>query len=544
MWLDEARSNVERLYLHGLAPSRPLTMEISRMKTYGKKLIGVGVATLVVTSAAAFNASAATTYKSYAEAQYIAGSGALGDPLGNLLLGGLIEGNGAKDAAAAFARVDSAAGTPETVTAYNDDAPLAFLDALTGPVGDLIGGVSAGVVGVYANADKADSVAAAGAVSSTGAIVNLDTNAPEGFGNLKISLTGPGAPLEALNGLANVTLDLGALSSRTAITGGTASHQYAITDGGLTIQIPLLGQVLTPLLGLAGPTGLGGTGLIGGLDTVIASLSTLTGNGLVINLSTGTIQLNIDDLLKAVSADLNNLPPNSQLLPIIINGVINQLPVLISNLANNVVPSLGALTVAGIPLGQVLASPLGAILQPIVNGVVTPLLQGLAGAITGPITQLFDALSPLLSLRVNVQETNPGSYRDIVAGRLATTQGVFSTTALRLGVLGTNGSELLALNLGNSLVGPNSSVTTPDTQAPSTQAPSTQAPSTQAPSTQAPSTQSPNVQAQGGFVDSPVDTLPSTGAANLTPFWLLGLALLAIGAAVLLNEKRRSTLQV
>jgi hypothetical protein len=34
-------------------------------------------------------------------------------------------------------------------------------------------------------------------------------------------------------------------------------------------------------------------------------------------------------------------------------------------------------------------------------------------------------------------------------------------------------------------------------------------------------------------------TLPSTGAPNLLPFWLLGIALLLFGGAVLLNEKRR-----
>ena len=40
--------------------------------------------------------------------------------------------------------------------------------------------------------------------------------------------------------------------------------------------------------------------------------------------------------------------------------------------------------------------------------------------------------------------------------------------------------------------------------------------------------------------DADVTTaLPSTGAPNLLPFWLLGIALLLFGGAVLLNEKRR-----
>ena len=37
-------------------------------------------------------------------------------------------------------------------------------------------------------------------------------------------------------------------------------------------------------------------------------------------------------------------------------------------------------------------------------------------------------------------------------------------------------------------------------------------------------------------------TLPSTGAPNLLPFWLLGLGLVLFGAAVLINERRRMSL--
>ncbi|RYJ03271.1 MAG: LPXTG cell wall anchor domain-containing protein, partial [Actinomycetales bacterium] len=42
--------------------------------------------------------------------------------------------------------------------------------------------------------------------------------------------------------------------------------------------------------------------------------------------------------------------------------------------------------------------------------------------------------------------------------------------------------------------------------------------------------------------DADVTTsLPNTGAsANLMPFWLLGLALVAFGGAVLVNERRRT----
>ena len=48
-----------------------------------------------------------------------------------------------------------------------------------------------------------------------------------------------------------------------------------------------------------------------------------------------------------------------------------------------------------------------------------------------------------------------------------------------------------------------------------------------------------NVNANGGYGDGVVDTLPSAVAPNLTPFWLLGLALVLFGSAVLVNEKRR-----
>ncbi|MCD9197291.1 choice-of-anchor G family protein [Aeromicrobium wangtongii] len=525
------------------------------MKKLARNTLALGTATLIVTAGLSFSANGAEeryTYKSYAEAQYISASGALlgsalVDPLADFLEGG---GLGADTkSAGAVAKVDSAAGTPEVVGPNYTSSPIDFLNQLTGPAGDLLGAGSVGAVGSYAKSDKRDSTAASGAVTNDG-LVDLDTASASSYGHAKLQLAGPGSPLAPLAALANVTLDLGALGSETSNVNGTPVHRTEIAGGQLVLDVPALGQVLDPILGLT--SGLGSIGLVGGVPETVDALSTLTGKGVKIDLKAGKITVDIDALLISTTGkNLNGQPANTPLLPVIIDGVVKQLPELTTGLSKNLLPTLrDNLTIGGVPLKDLLA-PVVALVQPILDAAVTPLLADLASSIADPITQLFDALTPLVDLRINVQEKDAGSYRESIAARLPTSAGVLSTTAVRVALLNTSGAPALAVNLGNSLVGPSSRTAVTPTPSPTnSDAAAGDADSPSSDNDSDSDGSDADGAAAGDGSDSIADadaqadadvttTLPSTGASNLLPFWLLGIALLLFGGAVLVNEKRR-----
>jgi hypothetical protein len=83
------------------------------------------------------------------------------------------------------------------------------------------------------------------------------------------------------------------------------------------------------------------------------------------------------------------------------------------------------------------------------TGLVDPAVDGLVGPGTGPVS---DALTKLLSVKVNLQETTTGS----TGGMAAQAGRMFTETAVRVTVLGgVGGSSLATVNLAQATVGPN-----------------------------------------------------------------------------------------
>jgi hypothetical protein len=576
------------------------------MNKLARNTLALGTATMIVTAGMSFSASAkeVRTYTSYAEAQYIASSGqllgsALVDPLADAL-----ENSGVRSSVPTA----TAGKTGEQYVS----GPLDPLKALTAPVGNALD-AKIGAVGSYANTKDDFSAAASGAVTNRGLVEVGSSSTPPS--NATLNLTGASSSLNALNGLGNVILDTGAVGS--SITqesaGSTAKPTYKLAGGTLTLQVPALADLNTSLGGVIGnlDTTLAssltlspstvctllfslGTNLppalqavlpanqavcaalpalgslkITGLDALTTGLQNVTKDGISFNFATGEIKVDIAAAFKALDKqgrDINSLPQNTDILAVILPGVIANLDTLVKNVKTQLVDELTSKlkvegTVLGIPLGPLALSTLNdaglkTVVDTLFAGVDTALVP-ISKQASDLLTDVLGRIQPLVKVTVNV----PNAYRDLVAPRLKkagvtaaaskTTSGVTSVSALRVQLL-TVGSSASALDilLGNSLVGPNS-VTATDVDG-GQAAGGNDRDGDNAGNDRDSGSDSDGAQADGngGSSDTVADSdaqadadvttsLPSTGAPNLLPFWLLGIALLMFGGAVLLNEKRR-----
>ncbi|GAA2083337.1 hypothetical protein GCM10009821_25540 [Aeromicrobium halocynthiae] len=523
--------------------------------------MAVGLSTLLVTSAVSLSANAAEgfDYKSYAEAQYIAATGALGDPLidplGDVLEGGEFAGTDV-GAGGANAFVDTAAGTPETDGPNYVAGPLDPLKALTGPVGDALGSEGVGAVGSYAFAQRDASDAASGAVTNAGLVQVGGGDAPPA--NAVLNLSGPGQPLEPLNALANVTLDLGALGSQASLEENaptSPSSTVGIAQGSISAEVVALGTILDAIGDTLGDPDItiGEPGVLAvsvtGVQNTLDAVTTVSNGGVTVNLQTGLVTLNIDELLEAATdgnvnfASLSRADGQQDLLNLVATGVTEALPGLLAQ-ANTQV--LGAIGTAGLQLdtlGTITPITLDAVAPELVEALTTAIdtlitsaVAPLSAALTDGLNTLTTELRRAISVDVNVID----EYVGLVGDRLETTTNVYSATAVRVTVLGAAGDGGLAdLFLGNSLVGANSR--TPIVQQDQAAAgdDGTQADGTiadAAADAQADAIADADAQADADVTSS----LPNAGAPNLLPFWLLGLGLVAFGAAVLVNERRRA----
>ena len=184
-------------------------------------------------------------------------------------------------------------------------------------------------------------------------------------------------------------------------------------------------------------------------------------------------------------------------------------------------------------LGDVLLGPLAGLIVQVRAALLTPLLDAVGDAILAPVGQAID---PILNGTLN--KRTPGA------------DGSLEVTALDLNLLGTAAT----LDLARVKCGPNSAVvvtTPPPTKTTPTPTKSTPTKDSDDSDSQADSdadgtTPVNNVDDSDTIADADAQadadvttTLPSTGAPNLLPFWMLGIALLMFGGAVLVNEKRR-----
>ncbi|MHA7168722.1 PVV-CTERM domain-containing choice-of-anchor G protein [Arthrobacter bambusae] len=141
----------------------------------------------------------------------------------------------------------------------------------------------------------------------------------------------------------------------------------------------------------------------------------------------GTISITEADLLAVAGVpSLNALPPGTDLVLFLPQAVAAK----ITSLVNSTLASATAAVNALGPIAQITAGPALAVLTTALNGVVS----GVSSTI---VTPLSNALTALVSAKVNVQQSSGG---------------IFTERALQVGIAG---GSIATVNLANASVGPN-----------------------------------------------------------------------------------------
>lgn len=323
----------------------------------GTVALGAGLTVI-----APITASADEVTASYAEARFLSGS------LVGINLDDIVE------LAAARAAND---GTQPLQTSKDPLSATALqalnIDVPGGVQADLGDFLDAGAVNQYAEANKnGDSMAAAGAIGDDGAI-GVGSVGSGASGDLDLDLAA------LLDGqfasiLTDVTLSLEAISAQARGSQDSASGDYTLAGAVLTFTSPAVGNLTGKvtnalasvdqrLLGLEGDDGMLGNAVDGVLDPVlgvIGSSANVTatidtdlhaavqsllggayGNGAVsFNLQTGAVSVDLEALL---GGDLNDLPPNTELLTdAVISQVLRGVTDTVATLADQIVDRVEA----------------------------------------------------------------------------------------------------------------------------------------------------------------------------------------------------------
>lgn len=333
---------------------------------------------------------------------------------------------------------DARAQSPGVLSAQNPlDAKL--LGALDAPLGNALklpgGGVfHFGAVNQLAVAKPSGySYGASGAVSNSGGIsLGGNDGAYPADATIDLSSAALGSvPVPGLPGgtdstaaaLGGVQAQIGAVSAlaKTESGGRFTTPRYKIAGLTLRIGSPALGALLQQLA--AGSKTL--SGLLGQLASAAGSqlpndcaltsgtvpgTIRLDGGAVVVEPANATITVDLEKLLAQLGANLNALPPNTDLLGYLLNNlgtilsrglehVINGVTGPLEQLGNKCLPALGPL--AG-PLGSLLAQLQSQ--QPLLESAINRIADELANAGAPGLAALTDGLGRVLSIGVNVQQ--------------------------------------------------------------------------------------------------------------------------------------------
>lgn len=310
------------------------------------------------------------------------------------------------------------------------------------------------------------SLGASGAVTAEGAIDAGGSSVAPAGATLDLDGLLPGAGI-----FTDLDLSLGALSARaTQAPGahGTQASSYQIADMTLTLDSAVLSGLLGPLLGqqdqISGAGGvqdlleaaplLDGLGVVDvdnlpGLSTIVANLGTQTSpNGaLTANLNTGVVTIDLDHL-----ASLNNLPPNTPLLPRVLAALNTQLvptvQAALDELTADIEAELDDVTATTTLLGVATPVPAG-----VLDGVLDDVLDNLTGLSPNALAAgtfdnaISDLLDGILALTANVQAEPVNTVKPAGSGLV----DEFTVTALRINLLAASGA---VVNLASASVGP------------------------------------------------------------------------------------------
>lgn len=400
---------------------------------------------------------------------------------------------GGTDLDTIVALAGAAAKNTGQATTQSETNPLdaTLLNALHLPLGGGInllennGILTLGAVQQYAAA-KADgsSVGASGAVTDSGAIaINGQGGVPANATLDLTDLLGGGV----LGTVASLNAQIGALSAvaeQAAGANGNQTGDYQIAELTLNLNSPALAGILSTLDGVlggldtnlpgllntAGGLGLGGLVSISGLtdlttilDGMPVSFGSLNNDGINVNLSNGNIQIDLENILDSLGLDLNNLPPNTNLVPYILgalDGIVPQITSALDGVLTQVTTALTPGTsglggtvelIPGTPVpivGPLLTTLLGSV--PVVDtlstalgtatsalGTATTGQNNLLGGVGGGLLDIPEVLDDVLDLVANVQVNRNNG-------------GTFTQRALSLGLL-----DAVDVNLASATVGPN-----------------------------------------------------------------------------------------
>ncbi|MET0467612.1 MAG: choice-of-anchor G family protein [Aeromicrobium sp.] len=388
--------------------------------------------------------------------------------------------------------------------------------------------------------------------------------------------------------------DLGAINNLTippsgtdicALVGGTVTITSATLLGTLSdLGLGALAPTIQGILDLAGLTSVNACSLppgvgallnntqlnslleelvsvnITGLGGITTGLGTIVGgNGAALDLSSGVISIDLEAILANAKIDINNLPPNTDLLQYLTTGLIeDRIASVLRTAINGVIAKVAdvkvTITVGGTPLPPAQLDPLIQPVTDILDDVTDQLTTALA-----PVDSLLADLAPDLAQLVKLTGNNQSTSKKptlgtgtVKAGTVSTAAvgDYYRTSALKIDVL----SNVATIDLAGSEAAvltadappPTDAVAGDDSDGP-TDSDSDNGDDGSRDDGDSGSDGDAAADANADAIadaDAQADadvttTLPSTGAPNLLPFWLLGIALLLFGAAVLVNERRR-----
>ncbi len=292
-----------------------------------------------------------------------------------------------------------------------------------------------GAVAQYAEANPSGkAIGAAGAVANNGGIGLGGTHGVPADATLNLAGLGGRALADVLN----VKAVIGAISARAHQASGGHGKQtgdYEIAGLRLELDLPLLADLLKPVLNAVSPllttltNAINNLPLGGAIQISIPSLSkllkqlgnlSLLNGGITVNLQTGTIVVDVEKILQAIGLDLNNLPPNTSLVPYIIDALTHAVPQAISALISSLVGQISDLvgqikiTVGGHSITKVLFNTL---VKPLITTLTSTLSNTLSTVlgnidVSGALAPIFDLLSKILEIIVNGQSRSNGVFTE------------------------------------------------------------------------------------------------------------------------------------
>lgn len=573
------------------------------MTRLARNSMAAGLTTLLLTTGLSFAANGATTTTAYAEAQFIAAQNGLGEivnPLGDALED---SGSNACEPATAECPAEAFTQSPlepledltvpvgDGVTGSELGAAGNYATADAGASRAASGAVTSdGIVQAGGGNGAADADAtldlsggALGELGVTDALTNLSLQI--GAISSSIELASPTAdPVRdySIAG-ADMVLSVPALSEFAAAVDTAGSADLDDVDisvdtmcsalgGGLNVGVDSLGldavtETLLETLTLVDGEGnidlcdnevvtaLGGAGVIEakitGLNAATDGLTTFTNDdGVVFDFANGEIRFDVAAVLLNLGTDINDLPENTDLLAEVLPALVLNVDDLLDNLNDNLVEDVKnnfdvELSVLGtaVPLEPLTDGAREQLLPAIQTGLdgLSDVFAEVGDPLAEALTTITDGLADVLQILVNV----PDAYTTLRSDEAPTTGDAFSQTALRITLLGGEGGDIL---LANTLAGPNTATEVADDNANADTNADTvtdaDADTVSDADTVAGTDTDGSTTGSIADADSAADAdasanLPDAGAPNLLPFFLLGIALLAFGSAVLLNERRR-----